>query len=364
MLPDIKRDLGQLLSVGFGGTSISDDGVQQVLAQARAGVIGGVILYRYNIENPVQLKELLSHFVNVESRYPLFIMIDQEGGKVQRIGSAKGFKDSLSAQKLAQELSIEEALQHYRQMGEQLSEYGFNFNFAPCVDVDGDPPCDVIGKLERSYSSDPSVVTAYAETMIQALRAHGVASCIKHFPGHGSARADSHMGLVDITGEWQERELNPYRELAARGAIDSIMSAHLIHNQVDKDTPVVFSRTWLDRIRNDIGFDGVIVTDDLHMGAIVHNFSLHDIAVRTINAGHDLLIFSNNPLASKTQGIRHDESSSATAGSALTVTVPDPLIAEKIIQEIEDAHQAGVLTGERLQSAITRVLKLKEQIRR
>lgn len=361
--PKIKKDLGQMLSVGFHGTTIADDGVRNALEQARAGVIGGIILYRYNIETPAQLKELLAHFHTAATPYPLFVMLDQEGGKVQRIGSSKGFQDSLSAQKIAQELSPEEAYQHYLAMASMLKDLGFNFNFAPCVDVDTVPPCEVIGKLERSYSTDPEVVITYASTMIEAMRAKGVASCIKHFPGHGSARADSHMGLVDITNDWKEDELIPYRSLAADDRIDSIMSAHLIHNGIDKDTPVVFSETWLTKIRKDIHFDGVIVTDDLHMGAIVHNFSLHEIATRTINAGHDLLIFSNNPLASQTQGIRHDENTKATAGGGETITVPDPLIAEKIIEQIELAHDSGRISEIRLQSAISRVLKLKEQIR-
>lgn len=362
MNPEVKRDLGQVLSVGFQGTTIADDGVRNALEQARAGLIGGVILYRYNVETPAQLKELIAHFTSVESRYPLFIMLDQEGGKVQRVGSAKGFKDTLSAQKIAQEMSPEEAYQHYLVMGSMLNDLGFNFNFAPCVDIDMEPPCEVIGKLERSYSTDPEIVISYASAMIEALRAHGIASCIKHFPGHGSARADSHMGLVDITNDWKEDELIPYRRLAADDFIDSVMSAHLIHNGIDKDTPVVFSEKWLSRIRNDIHFDGVVVTDDLHMGAIIHNFSLKEIATRTINAGHDLLIFSNNPLASKTQGIRHDENNSVTAGGGDEIIVPDPLIATKILQALETAHEAGEVSESRLQSAIERVLRLKDQI--
>lgn len=358
MNSELRKKIGQTIAVGFHGTSAADDGVKNVLAQAEAGIIGGVIIYRYNIENPRQLKELLSLFRNAKTEYPLFTMLDQEGGKVQRIRASNGFSDFLSAQKVSKEMTSEQAYEHYRHMGALLRETGFNFNFAPCVDVNFDPPCEVIGKLERSYSTDPEIVARYAGEMVRAMRDEHVASCLKHFPGHGSSRGDSHMGLVDITNDWKEAELEPYKKLQRAGLIDSIMSAHLIHNSVEQDTPITFSSKWIKRLRKEVPFDGVVVTDDLHMGAIIHNYSLEEIVVRTLAAGHNLLIFSNNPLASQMQGIRHDEQSNSGADAK----VPNVSIPERAIQEIESAVSAGRLSEERIGESIKRVIVLKASL--
>lgn len=355
----MRTDVGQLLAVGFHGTSPSDDGVKNVIAQAEAGLIGGVIIYRYNIENPRQLKELLRHFHEAQTEYPLFVMLDQEGGKVQRIRESNGFRDFRSAKSVASQCSPSEAFEHYHEMAQQLRDTGFNFNFAPCIDVDCDPPCEAIGKLERSYSSNTEVVATYAAAFIRAMRAAKIFSCVKHFPGHGSSHGDSHMGLVDITSDWRDEELNPYHALRREGLIDSVMSAHLIHHGVEKDTPITFSKTWLDKVRADIGFDGPIVTDDLHMGAILHHFPLNEIVVRALAAGHDLLIFSNNPLASQLQGIRHDENSVTSGDTA----VPNLSIAERAIQEIERAVLDGRLSEELLARSIGRILDAKSTIK-
>jgi beta-N-acetylhexosaminidase len=357
----IKENIGQLIVTGFKGTSPNDDGVKNIIAQAEAGIIGGVILFRYNIENPAQLAELTAALKGAKSKYPLFIALDQEGGKVQRINSQKGFSDFDSAQKVARERSPEQAYSHYREMGKMLHQAGFNFNFAPCVDVDSEPPGDAIGKLERSYSLDPEIVASYAESMVKALRESRIISCLKHFPGHGSARADSHLGLVDITDNWSERELIPYQQLTKQGMVDCVMSAHLVHNTMDKDTPILFSKTWIDKLRIDIGYNGVLVTDDLHMGAIIHNFSIAEIARGALFSGHDLLIFSNNSLAAQAQGIKQDETNSTTQKTVQRATVPDPQVAEVVLQEIDQALDSGTLQESRVAEAVTRVLNLKNK---
>ena len=356
-----KENIGQLIVTGFKGTSPDDDGVKNIIAQAEAGIIGGVILFRYNIENPQQLAELTAALKGAKSKYPLFIALDQEGGKVQRINSQKGFSDFDSAQKVGRERSPEQAYEHYKEMGEMLHQAGFNFNFAPCVDVDSEPPGDAIGKLERSYSLNPEVVATYAGSMIKALRESRIISCLKHFPGHGSARADSHLGLVDITGNWGEKELIPYQQLTSQGMVDCVMSAHLVHNTIDKNTPILFSKIWIDKLRIDIGYNGVLVTDDLHMGAIIHNFSIAEIAQGALLSGHDLLIFSNNSLAAQAQGIKQDETHVAAQKTAQRATVPDPQVAEVVLQEIERALESGTLQESRVTEAVARVLNLKNK---
>jgi beta-N-acetylhexosaminidase len=356
-----KENIGQLIVTGFKGISPDNDGVKNIIAQAEAGIIGGVILFRYNIENPQQLCQLTSALKGAKSKYPLFIALDQEGGKVQRINAQKGFADFDSAQKVARERSLDQAYAQYLEMGKMLHHAGFNFNFAPCVDVDSEPPGDAIGKLERSYSLDPEVVASYAGSMVKALRESHVISCLKHFPGHGSARADSHLGLVDITDNWSERELIPYQNLCQQGLIDCVMSAHLVHNKIDKDTPILFSKIWIDKLRIDIGFNGVLVSDDLHMGAIINNFSIGEIVRDALTSGHDLLIFSNNSLAAQAQGIKQDEKNSAAQTTAHRATVPDPQVAEVVSQEIDQAIELGMLQESRVAEAIARVLSLKNK---
>ena len=141
--------------------------------------------------------------------------------------------DTHSAKQVASTMDCDEARAHYERLGEMLQSCGFNFDCAPCIDLDDDPGCPVIGGIDRSYSDNPSTVVEYATAMIEALRAHNVVSSIKHFPGHGRAPGDTHEGLVDITDTWNDLELEPYRALIEQNMADSVMSAHLIHRDVD-----------------------------------------------------------------------------------------------------------------------------------
>jgi beta-N-acetylhexosaminidase len=325
-------------------------------------MVSGVILYRYNIENPAQTRELIGAFKKAQAPFPLFVMLDQEGGKVQRINSAKGFSDTASAKRVAVEFSLQQAYDHYASLGQELSKLGFNFDFAPCIDLDSTPTCEVIGALERSYGSDSNIVSQCAEQMINGLSEHGVISCAKHFPGHGSASGDSHLGLVDITSTWNERELEPYQMLQSRGLLDVVMSAHLVHQGIDSDTPITFSARWIEKLRTEVGFDGVVVTDDLHMGALVYNYSFDDICVRPLLAGHDLLIFSNNPLASQHQGIRHDEKSGVQTW-ADSLTVPDENIAEHAFRSLRRALDENIINEKNIERSIQRIIDLKQRFK-
>ena len=138
--PSTEEKIGQLIVAGFHGTSPEDPRVKKFLAQAGQGKIGGTILFGYNIENPAQVKKLTGALQEASTGFPLFVFVDQEGGKVQRFEPGKGFENFLSAAAVARTLSREEAISHYQYMGEVLGEAGVNFDFAPCVDLDGDPP--------------------------------------------------------------------------------------------------------------------------------------------------------------------------------------------------------------------------------
>ncbi len=359
---NIKEKIGQLIAVGVNGALSSDQEIIDFKKLVQNGSVGGVILYRYNIVSPEQTKALIQDIQSAASSLPLFVMLDQEGGKVQRLNSQKGFEDTQSAKYVADNMNLDEARSHYERLGEILKEAGFNFDFAPCVDLDGDPQCPAIGKIERSYSSDSEKVVQYAESMIEGLGRKGVLSCIKHYPGHGRVSEDSHVGLVDITRTWSEEELEPFKQIISDGAADSVMTAHLMHLGIDPDNPVTFSKKWIDKLRNEMGFDGVIVTDDLHMGAMIKNYSLKKVVINALKAGADLLIFSNNPLAAKATGIRHDETTGVVVSEDGSWIVPDPNLPEKITSIVEEALNSGELDVALIDNAVRRVLKLKGRI--
>ena len=260
----LDDDIGEMLLVGFRGVAIdSTDHIWRDLTHFR---VGSVILFDYdaatgrrgrNITSRQQVQNLCSQLRSV--RPDLLIGIDQEGGRVSRL--------------------------HAR--------YGFPAVGAPVADVDVNPDCPVIGKLERSFSASPERVTDCCRIWIEEQDRKGVASCMKHFPGHGSAKGDTHKGLVDVSGTWKGIELQPYRELVK--TVPMVMTAHVINRQLDADgLPASLSPSITAYLRDTLGFNGVIVTDDLAMGAIVNEYSF-EVALRmAIEAGADMLCLSNN----------------------------------------------------------------------
>jgi beta-N-acetylhexosaminidase len=174
-----------------------------------------------------------------------------------------------------------------------LKAAGINHNFAPVVDVNTNPANPVIGALGRSFSADPDVVAEQAAAFIRAHRDQGITTTLKHFPGHGSSRADSHVGFVDVTDTWQELELLPYRELIRLGLVDAIMTAHVFNAQLDMETVATLSKPILTGLlREQLGFDGVIFSDDMYMGAIARHFDFADAVVRAVEAGVDVITVS------------------------------------------------------------------------
>lgn len=302
----LEQKVGQMVMMGVDGTTVDAPGVQQALAQVRDGRLGGVILYRYNIADPEQVRTLNRAFRQANPlELPLLIALDQEGGLVQRLRSSNGFTDTPSHEDVATTQTPEQARSTYRAMARMVADAGFNFNFGPVIDLRSDPldpehkaVSPVIGQIGRSFSDDPARVVSYATQFVLAHREVGVLTALKHFPGHGLATSDSHLGLVDVTRTAQAIEQWPFRQMIGAGLADAIMTAHLVNRNVDPDWPVTLSDRFIGpQLRTRDGFDGVIVSDDLHMGAIQQHHSLRESVVRAIVAGHDLLVFSNNPAA-------------------------------------------------------------------
>ncbi|MBI4356513.1 MAG: beta-N-acetylhexosaminidase [Gammaproteobacteria bacterium] len=287
---------GKRLMIGFPGQTPADSAVKTVLHHIKTGIVGGVILFSYNIESPKQLKEL-THALK-KANPDLWIAIDQEGGKVQRLNKACGFEEFPSCQYVSGQYDEREAYELYYRMAKTLKEFGITINFAPVVDLKNES-CP-IGAYERSFSENPEQVVRYASAFIKAHKQAGVLTTLKHFPGLGFARGDTHAGLVDITESFQPEEWIPFKNLIGEGMADLIMVGHVMMRKWDPFLPATLSPNIISRLlKSDLQFRGLVVADDLQMGALAQNFSLEERVVKAIHAGCDLLLFSNNPLANK-----------------------------------------------------------------
>ncbi len=296
----LREDIGEMLLVGFRGTALIPQ--NHILRDIKEYHVGGVILFEYdapsgrrprNVTSPEQLKTLCSQLQDAGDG-KLLIGIDQEGGKVNRLKERYGFPSFYSAQHTAQ-VGDDSVRDNARRTATVLHDLGINLNFAPCVDVNINPDCPVIGKLERSFSANPKRVTACARIWIEEQRAAGVVSCLKHFPGHGSSSKDTHDGLVDVSHSWQRSELVPYATLIEEGQVEMVMTTHVFNGHLDSVWPATLSQPTLTvLLRDSLQYQGVIVTDDLAMGAMVDEYSYEEIVQRSILAGADLLCLSNN----------------------------------------------------------------------
>ncbi|UNM05942.1 MAG: glycoside hydrolase family 3 protein [Holosporaceae bacterium] len=201
----------------------------------------------------------------------------------------------------------DEVMKVYQEMAEELKTYGFNWDFAPSVDMNPHGyKCPILGELQRIYGDNVMTVVHYAGLMVESFHSAGLLNCIKHFPGHGSAKKDSHQGFVDVTDVWSEEEMQPFFKLARQGKVDAVMTAHIFNDKIDARYPATLSEVTLKKLR-DNGYEGVIISDDLHMSAIQEKFSFEEAVVGAFKAGNDMVIYSNNPMAASTiEGFKPD----------------------------------------------------------
>ncbi len=342
----LDEKIGQLMILGFQGLTPDDESIQKLGRQVRDHQIGGVIPYGYNITDSAQITRLNAFLQDQSPDLPLIISVDQEGGKVQRLKAEKGFKGFPTAEKVAS-LSSEEAHKIYLEMATELAKNGFNLDFAPCVDLNPESYLSpIIGELDRSYSSQVEIVVKYASLMIDALHQKGILNSIKHFPGHGSARGDTHKGFVDVTQDWRTQELLPFFELIKQGHVDTIMTAHVFNKHWDKKYQATFSPSMLQMLR-EVGYEGVIMSDDLHMTAIHKEYDAETAMIKALKTGNDMVIFSNNPMAA----------------AGVEGFIPDPDLPEKIIKAVKSALSQGELPESQIDEAFARVKALKSRIR-
>jgi len=341
--------VADLLLVGFRGTQVEgNDEIRSLVCDVK---VGGVILFERdaatgaprNIVSPGQVARLTSDLQALALQCagrPLLIAVDNEGGAVMRLSARLGYLPSPSARELgaAGDLALTEL--EARRMGHTLREAGINWNLAPVVDVAVNPANPVIVAPGRAYSTDADRVTAQARGFIAGMHAAGILTALKHFPGHGSSRGDSHAGFTDVTDTADPAvELAPYRALIAEGLADSVMTAHVFNRRLDPWDPATLSRFTVNRIlRGWLGYRGVVVSDDLLMGAIIQNYGLEEAAVLALAGGVDVLLVSHN-----------------------TGRIEDRA-AQRVVMAVERAMAGGKLSPARVAEALTHVDALRGRI--
>lgn len=350
-LPDqqswpLEKKLAQMLLLGFPGETL-EPGSPIDEAIRRYGA-GGVVLFDNNVDlgvtgrnitGPDQTRKLTTALQQA-SEIPLLIAVDQEGGVVARLKDRYGFPPSLSAHHLGQQNRLDLTRSAADSVAATLEEYGFNLNLAPVVDLNSNPENPVIAFKERSFSVDPALVTSHAAQFIKSHHQRQILTCLKHFPGHGSSHNDSHLGLTDVTNYWSSEELIPYRNLINQGLCDMVMTAHTFNTALDPDYPATLSKATIDGIlRKQLGFDGVVVSDDLYMGAIVQHYSYETAVEKAINAGVDLLVVAND------KAYRPD-------------------IMPHTVNLLVELVQQGRISRERIDQACGRIMAMKQRILR
>ncbi len=329
--------------IGFRGLSVAES--PEIEADIVQRHIGGIVLFDYdipskspsrNISSPEQLSRLTLELQKL-SGIPLLIAIDQEGGNVSRLKPAKRFPVSVSAEHLGRLNNPDSTRAAARQTALTLKAMHIGMNLAPVADLNTNPDNPVIGKLQRSFSADPAVVTWNIKLVCSTYRDEGIIPTLKHFPGHGSSTTDTHLDFTDITASWSDKELEPYRDMIASGYRDAIMTAHVFNDKLDSLYPATLSKATLDgMLRGRLGFKGVILSDDMQMRAIADHYGLETAIKLAIDAGVDILIFGNN-------------------------TSYDPAIASKATYIIHSLVAKKIITPERIDLSWHRIMKLKQR---
>jgi beta-N-acetylhexosaminidase len=349
--PDPTRlRIADLLLVGFTGTEVAgNEEIRRLVCDVK---VGGVLLFeRYaasgqprNMVSPAQVtaltRDLQALAVGCAGR-PLFIAADAEGGRVMRLSTRLGYPPTLAAQEIGERNDPAFTQAEARRMGVMLREAGINWNLAPVVDVGVNPSNPAVVTLARTYSADPARVTAHARAFVLGMHEAGVLTALKHFPGHGSSRRDSHLGFTDVSDTARLRiELAPFRALIADGLADSVMTAHVFNRGLDPWEPATLSRFTVRRVlRGWLHYDGVAVSDDLLMGAIAQHYGLEDAAVLAVGASVDVLLISQN-----------------------TGRIDDRA-AERVVAAITRAIATGTLSESQITQAVARVDALRSRLR-
>lgn len=267
-----------------------------VISRIEEYPVGGIALFSRNITSAEQLPMFISDLQS-SSKYPLFIAVDEEGGRVARIANSDFFNVASykSMEDIGKSGDASKAEEVGRQIGSYLKELGFNLDFAPVADTNTNPQNIVIG--DRSYGSDPALVARMVSAQLDGMHDSGIMGTLKHFPGHGDTKDDTHSGYVSIEKTWDELkecELVPF--ITALPKADMVMVSHITAVNVTSDKlPTSMSETMITgKLRNELGYDGVIITDAMAMGAVADNYTSAEAAVTAVKAGVDIVLMPQN----------------------------------------------------------------------
>jgi beta-N-acetylhexosaminidase len=290
MPSSLDQDVAGLFCVGFQGHTPS----LEVFDLIRRGVYG-VVLFSRNAGEGEQVAALVADLKRAAGGRKLLVSIDQEGGRVARLRGMHGFTDLPPMRALGQTGDAALARQVGALLGRELRAVGIDQDYAPCVDVDTNPANPVIG--DRSLSRDPAQVGWLGAALAQGLQSEGVAACAKHFPGHGDTSQDSHTDLPHLAHSLERLrrvELPPFAALVQSG-VAAVMTAHVVFDALDPALPATLSPAVMRLLRDDLGFDGCCISDDLEMGAVAEHFPLEEVAPGAVLAGVDALLVCHTP---------------------------------------------------------------------
>lgn len=324
----VSQKIGQLMLIGLEGTAVNSD-TEAMLNNK----IGGFILYKNNIKSAEQAWTLLNDLKHRNQAYeiPLWLGVDQEGGKVSRM--PEDFIKIPSPNIVGSKENPDYAYRTGQAIGLEVSSLGFNFDFAPVLDINSNPKNPVIGN--RAYGTTPEQAARYALEAMKGIQSEQVATSVKHFPGHGDTTVDSHRDLPVIQkskSELESFETKPFVEAIAENA-DSIMVGHLLIPAIDEEFPASLSEKIVtDWLRSELDYDGVIITDDMTMGGITKHRDIAEAALQSILAGTDIVLIGH-----------------------------DPKLQLKVWDRLNQAAADGILTEERINESVERILTLKQK---
>ncbi len=321
----LRQKIAQMFITGFTGDYENNGAFKTLLHNA----LGGVIFFTYNIESANGFKNLIEKLKS-EAKIPLFLSIDQEGGRVERTENIHSGKKYLSA-KYAYEKGLDYLKEQTSQIAHELNSYGINMNFAPVLDVNTNKKNPIIG--ERAFSDKTNEVIEAAAVVLNEYKKKNIIAVGKHFPGHGAADSDSHKTLpvIDLSlDELEQIHIKPFKEAIIRG-IPAIMAAHVFYGALENNNiPASVSKKIInDLLIEKLNFKGLIITDDMEMNGI-KGFSKLEACTAAINAGVSMFIFRD------------------TSTEIL-----------KLIEDIENAVKQGIIDEEKINTALNKIYKLK-----
>lgn len=337
---DIK--IGQMLMIGIGDkTQVKSN--HKIVQAIKDEKLGGILLYQKNISkiNSFNTLKKLITTCKQEASLPLLVSIDEEGGKVNRLKHRYGYPKTVSAKYLGELDNIDSTRYYSDIIAHNLLHLGINVNYAPVLDVHN-PTNPVIGKNDRAFSKSSDAIIKHARQVVLSHRFFSVKTVLKHFPGHGNSKEDSHFKVADVSKYWEEKEVIPYKTLLKEGNVDAIMTAHIVNEQLDSlKLPATLSKTIMtDYLRGKLGFEGVIFSDDMQMKAISNHFGFERSIKMAIEAGVDILMFSNH-IPIKGRGM---------------------ILPEDIIAIIKRLIAKGELSEERINTSYQRIIKFKKDL--